>query len=229
MSSGDPSTHPERPVVIDRREGVNGELVLRRAGADHEVIANGTFLMDTRDGRSERALVREAVAGLRDARVLIGGLGVGFSLDEALHAPGVAEIVVVELEPAVVDWARTHLRAHGGAGLDDPRVRLVVADLADALETLDGGVDALCLDVDNGPGWLVHARNRRLYTDAGLARMLGHLRPGGRLAVWAAAPDAEFEARLRRRFAAVRAVAIPVPRGPDDVIYVGEVSPSRSP
>lgn len=219
----------ERPVVIDRRDGVNGELVLRRAGADHEVIANGVFLMDTRDGRSERALVREAVAGLRDPRMLIGGLGVGFSLDEALRAPGVGDIVVVELEPAVVDWARTHLRAHGGAGLDDPRVRLVVADLGEALEAVGGPFDAICLDVDNGPGWLVHGRNRRLYADSGLRRIHALLRPGGRLTVWAAAADADFEGRLRDHFAAVRAVTIPVPRGADDVVYVAEVSPSRSP
>jgi spermidine synthase len=219
----------ERPVVIDRRGGVNGELVLRRAGADLEVIANGTFLMDTRDGRSERALVREAVAGLRDARVLIGGLGVGFSLDEALRTPAVAGVVVVELEPAVVEWGRTHLRGHGGGGLDDPRVRPVVADLSDALETLDGPFDAICLDVDNGPGWLVHERNRRLYADAGLRRIHGLLRPGGRLTVWAAAADADFEGRLRDCFDTVRSVAIPVPRGPDDVVYVAAVSPSRSP
>ena len=223
VSPDDPVSCHDRPVVIDRREGVNGELVLRRAGADHEVIANGTFLMDTRDGRSERALVREAVAGLRDARVLIGGLGVGFSLDEALCAPGVAEIVVVELEPAVIDWARTHLSRHGGAGLDDPRVRLVVADLGDALEALDGPFDAICLDIDNGPGWLVHERNRAVYADAGLRRIHGLLRPGGRLTVWAAAADAEFEVRLRERFAAVRSVAIPVARGPDDVVYVAEM------
>ena len=218
---------PERPVVIDRRDGVNGELVLRRAGADHEVIANGTFLMDTRDGRSERALVREAIAGLRGARVLLGGLGVGFSLDEALRAPGVAEVVVCEIEPAVVEWARTHLRGHGGAGLDDPRVSLVVGDLRDVLESLDGPVDAICLDVDNGPGWLVHDRNRRLYADAGIALLRSRLRPGGRLTVWAAAADAEFEARLRDRFGAVRAVAIPVPRGDDDIVYVAESSPIR--
>ena len=229
VSPGEPRSRGERPVVIDRRQGVNGELVLRRAGADHEVIANGTFLMDTRDGRSERALVREALAGARDARVLIGGLGVGFSLDEALRAPGVAEVVVCELEPAVIDWARTHLRAHGGAGLADPRVRLVVADLGDALETLEGPFDAICLDVDNGPGWLVHERNRGLYADAGLERIHGLMRPGGRLTVWAAAADPGFEARLCARFGLVWAVAIPVPRGADDVVYVAEVSPSRSP
>jgi spermidine synthase len=110
------------------------------------VIVNGTFLMDTRDGRSERALVREAVAGLDEARVLLGGLGVGFSLDEALRAPSVAEVVVCEIEPAVVQWARTHLREYGGAGLADPRVSLVVADLGETLESLDGPVDAICLD-----------------------------------------------------------------------------------
>jgi spermidine synthase len=218
---------PERPEVIDRRAGVNGELVLRRMGAHHEVIANGTFLMDTRDGRSERVLVREAVAGMQDARVLLGGLGVGFSLDEALRAPGVAEVVVCEIEPAMVEWARTHLRGHGGAGLDDPRASLVVGDLGETLESLDGPFDAICLDVDNGPGWVVHERNRRLYADAGIALLRRRVRAGGRLTVWAAAADAGFAARLRDRFDAVRTVAIPVPRGEDDVVYVAESSPKR--
>jgi spermidine synthase len=212
----------ERPEVIDRRRGVNGELVLRRIGADHEVIVNGTFLMDTRGGRSERALVREAVFGMRDARVLLGGLGVGFSLDEALRAPGAAEVVVCEIEPAVVEWARRHLREHGGAGLDDARVSLVVADLGDVLDSLDGPVDAICLDVDNGPGWFVHERNRRLYSDAGIALLRSRVRPGGRVTVWAAAADTAFEARLRAHFEAVRTVAIPVPRGVDDIVYVAE-------
>jgi spermidine synthase len=138
----------------------------------------------------------------------------------------VAEVVVCEIEPAVVEWARTYLRGHGGAGLDDPRVSLIVGDLADVLESLDGPVDAICLDVDNGPGWLVHDRNRRLYADAGIGLLRGRLRPGGRLTVWAAAADAEFEARLRDRFDAVRAVAIPVPRGVDDIVYVAEAESS---
>ncbi len=96
-----------------------------------------------------------------------------------------------------------------------------------SLEGLDGPVDAICLDVDNGPGWLVHDRNRRLYADAGIAVIHSRLRPGGRLTVWAAAADAGFEARLRDRFDAVRAVAIPVPRGEDDVVYVAESSSKR--
>ena len=229
-----PKSHDgERPVVVERRQTERGELVLRRAGAHFEVIANGTFLMDTRDGRSERALVREAVPAGTGLRVLLGGLGVGFSLDEALSLPGVGEVVVVELEPAVVEWARSHLRGCAGHGVDDPRVRLVAADLGAALGTLAGPFDAICLDVDNGPGWLVHPANAAIYADAALERMRGLLRPGGRLAVWAAAADAGFAARLGRHFAAVRTVAIAAPRGPDDVVYVASdtapVTPATSP
>jgi spermidine synthase len=216
-------------VVIDRRHTERGELVLRRAGGHHEVIANGTFLMDTRDGRSERALVRESLAGGREgARLLLGGLGVGFSLDEALRHP-VAEVVVVEVEPAVVEWARGPLRGAVEHGLDDPRVRLVVTDMR---EVIDGGgapFDAVCLDVDNGPGWLVHEANAALYDDRGLASMAAMLRPGGRLGVWAAADDPAFEDRLRSSVGPVRTVRVPVDRGDDDVVYIATVSRSRLP
>jgi spermidine synthase len=210
----------DRPVVVDRRQTPRGELVLRRADKHFEVIANGTFLMDTRDGRSERALVREAIAGKTDVRLLLAGLGVGFSLDEALRHDAVAEVVVVELEAVVVEWARTHLGGITERGLDDPRVRLVVADIRAVLEAADDEFDAICLDIDNGPGWLVHDANAAVYADATLALIGRRLRPGGRLAVWAAAPDKEFEGRLRRRFGEVSTVSIPVARGPDDVVYV---------
>jgi spermidine synthase len=210
----------DRPVVVDRRQTPRGELVLRRAGEHFEVIANGTFLMDTRDGRSERALVREAIAGKADVRLLVAGLGVGFSLEEALRTDSVAEVVVVELEAVVVEWVRAHLGGLTEHGLDDPRVRLVVADIRDVLATAEEAFDAICLDIDNGPGWLVHEANAQVYADAMLA-VIGHrLRADGRLAVWAAAPDAQFEARLRSHFAEVATVSIPVARGPDDVVYV---------
>jgi spermidine synthase len=207
-------------VVVDRRQTPRGDLVLRRAGEHFEVIANGTFLMDTRDGRSERALVREAIAGKTDVRLLLAGLGVGFSLDEALRTDAVSEVVVVELEAVVVEWVRAHLRGLTEHGLDDPRVRLVVADIRDVLETAEDAFDAICLDIDNGPGWLVHEANAEVYSDATLALIGRRLRPQGRLAVWAAAPDERFEARLRSQFAAVAKVSIPVARGPDDVVYV---------
>jgi len=214
---------PLRPVIIDRRHGVLGELVLRRAGGHHEVIANGTFLMDTRDGRSERALVAEALRGTQSARLLLAGLGVGFSLREALDAGGASEVTLVELEPAIVEWARTHLRAVAGDAVDDPRVRVVVGDLRAQMGLLNGPYDAVCVDIDNGPGWLVHERNAWLYEDAGIAAVAGLLAPGGRLAVWSSDRDTAFEHRLRALFAEVRSVEIPVARGPADVIYVAEV------
>jgi spermidine synthase len=210
----------ERPVVVERLPTAAGELVLRRAGRHFEVILDGSFLMDTRDGRSERALVREAVAGLERARVLIAGLGVGFSLDEALAAAEVAAVVVVEVQEAIVRWARSHLRAVAGRGLEDPRVELVVADLAAHLRASERRYDAICLDVDNGPGWLSRPTNAGLYDAAGLALLARRLEPGGRLAVWSSAPSAAFEARLGERFADVRRLELPARRGSDDVVYV---------
>ncbi len=211
-----------RPVVVDRRQGALGELVLRRAGDHFEVIANGTFLMDTRDGRSERVLVDEALRGTTGAHLLLAGLGVGFSLRAALDA-GVSEVTVVELEPAIVEWARTHLRAVAGDAIDDARVWVVVGDVREQIELRDGPYDAICLDVDNGPGWLVHERNAWLYEDEGIAALAALLSPGGRLAVWSSAHDAAFEQRLHSRFAEVRAIEIPVVRGPADVIFVAGV------
>src|SRR5262249_38687222 len=154
-------------------------------------------LMDTHDGRSERTLVREAVAGRRGTRILIGGLGVGFSLDEALRDVSATEVVVVEIEPAVVEWAATPLQGGNEHGPGDPRGRLGVAARGDALERL-GSSAAVCRALDNGPGWLLHGANARLYDDEGLARLRAALTAGGRLAVWAAAPDDAFAARLER-------------------------------
>ena len=201
-------------VTVERLETPRGELVLRRDGEHHEIVSNGTFLMDTRDGRSERELVRAAVPG-PGATVLIGGLGVGFSLAEALalHA---AAVVVVEIEPAVVRWNREHL---GTTALDDPRVSVVVAGLAEFLAAADDRFDAVCLDVDNGPEWTVTAANAALYGDDGLAAVDRRLAPGGTLAVWSAAASAGFEARLRDRYASVTVTEIPVPRGEPDVVY----------
>ena len=204
-------------VTVERLSTPRGELVLRRDGEHHEVISNGVFLMDTRDGRSERELVRAALRSApAGARVLIGGLGVGFSLAEALRSPGVAAVTVVEVEPAVVRWSRTHL----GADLDDPRVTVVVADLARWLPAGDDRYDAVCLDVDNGPEWTVTAGNAALYREAGLDAVDRRLAAGGTLAVWSASAAPAFEARLRRRYSSVEVVEIPVARGEPDAVYV---------
>lgn len=209
-------------VTVERLATPRGELVLRRDGGHHEIVSNGVFLMDTRDGRSERELVRAALRHAPPAaRVLVGGLGVGFSLAEALRAPGVAHVTVVEIEPAVLRWHRGPLAAHSAGGLDDPRVSVVLADLAGWLAGAGGApYDAVCLDVDNGPDWTVVPENAALYGSSGLDAVDRRLAPGGALAVWSAGAAPAFEARLRARYAHVERIEIPVARGEPDIVWV---------
>jgi spermidine synthase len=210
----------EAPVVLDRVAGRHGELVLRGDGADYEVISNGVFLMDTRDGRSERLLVAAVLDGLRaGASLLIGGLGVGYSLAEALRSDAVGHVTVVEIEPAVIAWNRGPLASVSGRALADPRVAVVGADLVDWLALTHGQFDAICLDVDNGPAWTVSESNGALYTDQGLELLRGRLAPGGALTIWSASRVEAFEASLRRAFARVETLTVEVPRGEPDVVY----------
>lgn len=210
----------EGPRVLERVAGRLGELVLRGDGTDFELISNGVFLMDTRGGASERLLVRAALERLEGpARLLIGGLGVGFSLAEALASALVERVTVVEIEPVVVAWNRTHLAARAGDPLSDPRVEVVVADLLDWLRSGGERFEAICLDVDNGPGWTVADGNRALYGEEGLALLRARLLPGGVLSVWSAAAEEAFEARLLRRFGRVERFAVPALRGEPDVVY----------
>lgn len=213
-------------VVVERREGPHGEVVLRRRGRAYEIIANGTFLMDTSDGRSERLLVDAALDALpadkRGARVLIGGLGVGFSLARAAAQPRWGEITVVEREAAVVEWHRAGYLAEFSAGaLEDPRVRVVRTDLVAYLRDTDETYDALCLDIDNGPDWTVTENNGSLYSPSGLTACRERLGPDGVLAVWSAQPSADFEDELRAAgFSQVRTLEVPVTRGVPDVVHL---------
>jgi spermidine synthase len=208
--------------LLDEVDGVCGRLVLRRVDEDFEVIANGVFLMDTRNGESERLLVSVAadlVPG--KARMLIGGLGVGYSLRAALDHPGVGDIVIVEREPAVIAWNRTGpLRDVHGDALADDRVTVLEADLVEWLGRTEERFDALCLDIDNGPRWTVTEGNAALYGDSGLDMLAGRLRPGGVLAVWSAEASAAFTRRLRARFNEVQVLDVPVPRGEPDVVWL---------
>ncbi|MFE3599014.1 spermidine synthase [Streptomyces sp. NPDC059142] len=218
------------PVTLDRREGPHGEVVLRRRGEELEIIANGCFLMDTSDGRSERLLVDAALAALApaagsgDARpsVLVGGLGVGFSLAHAAADPRWGAIAVVEREQAVIDWHRDGpLTRISGAALNDPRVVIHHTDLVKYVRTTTERYDALCLDIDNGPEWTVTEDNGSLYSPAGLAACHGRLKPGGVLAVWSANPSPRFGEALRNAgFTGVREEEIQVARGVPDVVHL---------
>lgn len=213
------------PVVLDRRQGPYGEVVLRRHGALLQIIANGCFLMDTSDGRSERLLVDAAHDALDlrpEPSVLIGGLGVGFSLAHAAADERWGRITVVERERAVIDWHRGGPLAELTAtALADPRTEIVEDDLVDYVNEISDTFDALCLDIDNGPGWTVTEGNAGLYGRAGLTSCARALKPGGVLAVWSAQPSPEFEGTLRNAgFQRVRTEEIPVARGVPDVVHL---------
>lgn len=188
-------------VLIDTAQvpGDNVELRLVQRGDDFMIVLDRNELMSSRMSASEEALADLGCAhlkGRKGARVLIGGLGMGFTLRRALKIlPADAEVVVAELVPKIVEWARGPLAHIFDGCLDDPRVRIAVGDVAWAIE--DGGWDAILLDVDNGPDGLTHAGNDKLYSARGLQVTKRALRIGGKLAIWSAYADAAFTKRLK--------------------------------
>lgn len=185
-----------------RIPGGGGEIRLFSEGEHFSIkLAGGGDLMSTRTHGSEDALARiacAAIAGRPEPRVLIGGLGMGFTLAAALVQLGPdASVVVAEIVPEVVDWNRGILGAHAEYPLRDARVDVRVADIAELLRGSAKAYDAIVLDVDNGPGGLTLKDNDWLYSIAGLGTAHGALRTGGVLAVWSAHPDPAFTTRLR--------------------------------
>ena len=200
-------------VEVARAESERGELVLRErrpvAGGPTslELRANGVFVMDTVEVGTERALARTALALVEDPRaVVVAGLGLGYTMHEVLSDSRVERCAVVEIEPALVEWLRSGLVPVGPALLADDRVTVVVADIVVALaEARDDSYDLVLLDVDNGPGYLVHAANAALYQAPALADARRTLRPGGALVVWSADQAPELESALGAVFGAVEA------------------------
>jgi spermidine synthase len=179
-----------------------GELRLMKRGADFSIMSGRIELMNSRLSGSEKALATLSctrIAGRRAPTLLIGGLGMGFTLRAALGVLGKdARITVVELVPGVIDWARGPMAEVFGSSLDDPRVTLREADVGREIAAARSLFDAILLDVDNGPDGLTRESNDGLYTLDGLAAARRALRPGGVLAVWSSGPDAKFTQRLRR-------------------------------
>lgn len=191
--------------LIDTAEipGSSGELRLYQRADEHSIAISGEGeLMSSRLFGSEQALAElgcAPVAGRAGARVLVGGLGMGYTLAAALRQLGAdAEVVVAELVPAVVRWNREYLGAHAGHPLEDARVTVREGDIARILKREHDSFDAILLDVDNGPEGLTHRENDWLYSPAGLGAAWQTLRPSGVLAVWSAGPDRGFSERLRR-------------------------------
>jgi spermidine synthase len=177
------------------------DMKLTRRGNEYMILANGLSLMSSRMHGSEEAL---ATFGCRRARtmeepcVLIGGLGMGFTLRATLDVlPRDAKVVVAELVSAVVEWNQGPLGPLAGHPLKDRRVQVDLRDVAETLRSSEGRFDAVLLDVDNGPSAFTSEGNSGLYDNAGLASARAALKPDGILAVWSAREDRKFEQRLR--------------------------------
>jgi spermidine synthase len=175
-----------------------------RRGSEYSIMTGGTELMNSRLSGSEKSLAALAcakIAGRTAPTILIGGLGMGFTLRAALEVlPSDASVIVAEIVPQVVDWARGPLSDLFGDSLDDPRVTIRLGDVATPIREADGSFDAMLLDVDNGPGGLDRPANDDLYGVDGLLIARRALTPGGVLAVWSAAPNDAFFRLLRRSF-----------------------------
>lgn len=193
--------------------GNGGELRLYRRGDEFSIrIAGRGELMNSRVHGSEDALAEQTCARLVDcgsAQLLIGGLGMGFTLAAALRRVGEqAQLLVAELVPAVVEWNRGVLGESAGYPLRDARVTVRTGDVARVLQHAQQAYDAILLDVDNGPEGLTRSENDWLYHMDGLSAAYAALRPQGVLAVWSAGPDADFRQRLRKAGFAVDEVRV---------------------
>ncbi|MBZ9906774.1 hypothetical protein FJ936_20355 [Mesorhizobium sp. B2-4-13] len=222
-------------IQLDSAKTPDGrqELRLKQRGSEFSIMLGTNELMNSRLSGSEEALATlscQRIAGHRRPRILIGGLGMGFTLRAALAELGDnAEIVVAELVPAVVAWARGPMAEIFAGSLDDPRVTIHETDVGQLVRSAPIAWDAILLDVDNGPEGIVHKGNDALYSVAGLAAARTALRPGGVLAVWSQGPDAGFTRRLKQADFAVEEVNTRAngKRGARHVIWIATNS-SRS-
>ncbi len=204
-------------------------LTLQEHDGRYAIRLEGQALMESSLSASEVQLGELATAHLTrtgPGRVLIGGLGLGFTLKSVLARVGPkASVVVTELIPAVLAWNRSFLRGLNGALLDDRRVTCVAGDVAKVLaRTLKPEYDAIILDIDNGPEAMVRRHNRQLYESVGLQRVVAALKPGGKAAFWSAGADRAFEKRMTAAGLGVEVVAArlhPGARRAAATIYVG--------
>ena len=199
-------------VEIARAETPRGELVLRERRAENaptslELRANGVFVMDTLEVGSEQALAEAALEQVEHPRaVVVAGLGLGFTMHAVLADQRVEKVAVVEIEQALVDWMRAGTIPHGPGLLADERVTVVVADIAEAMaEARPATYDLILLDVDNGPGYLVHDVNAALYEQPFLEAAGRVLRTGGVLAIWSAAESPGLARTMASAFGTVEA------------------------
>jgi spermidine synthase len=201
-----------------------GELKLARRGDEFSIRLDTIELMNSRLSASEEALATlgyQKIADRKAPRILIGGLGMGFTLRALLAvARPQTKITVSELLPAVVEWARGPMSPLFGDSLNDPRVTIDVTDVAKIMRAGHQAWDAILLDVDNGPDGMTQSANDGLYSMAGLATARRALKPGGVLGVWSQGPDASFTKRMQRSQFEVEEVKVRAHRGKSGARHV---------
>jgi spermidine synthase len=209
----------QEKVVLARETTPQGEIQLQQwietnetGQPVYEIIFNGVFLMasyNERSGKAVATLAIEPLAGERQVmRVLIGGLGMGYTLQATLDHDGIQAVDVVEIEKHIISWAKRFFGDLNSHALSDPRVRLIQMDLGDYLFQTEETYEAVILDVDNGPTWLALESNQRLYEKPTLARIKDLLTEGGVLTVWAAEKYTDFQKRLEEVFSQAEEITI---------------------
>jgi spermidine synthase len=192
---------PWLQIDTARVPGAEVELRLMQRGSEFSMMLGSSELMNSRLSGSEEALATLAckrIEAVKRPHLLIGGLGMGFTLRAALAVLGAeARIVVAELVPAVIAWARGPMADLFGDSLEDPRANILSADVVEVIQSQPSAFDAILLDVDNGPEALIRKANDALYNPKGLKAIRRALRPGGVLAVWSSGPNGSFSRRLR--------------------------------
>lgn len=215
-------------VTVARAESARGEVVLRRRDRDGalELRVNGAFVMDDQQTGTERALARLALQAVQprtadgELSALVAGLGLGFTLAEVLSDKRVGTVLVVEVEPALVEWHRAGLVTGCEAVVTDERAEVVVEDVAALLPQLAAGsFDLMLLDVDNGPEFLVYESNSALYRPGFLQECHRVLSSNGVLAVWSSTPAEPLSADLARVFGGCRTIDLPVTLGARSSTY----------
>ena len=194
--------------VLARELGRAGELVLRRRRGHLEVISNGAFLISSQNEASSRALVSAAAPRLPDRQLhgFTAGLGLGYALDEALRLPGLASVVVAEIEPVIVEWFRRYGGEMARRAEVDGRVRVLTADALDVLSASESRFDLICMDTDNGPAWLVREANAVFYSPQGVRLIRSALRPAGVAVFWSPEPSPALGRLLELEIGAVNVV-----------------------
>ena len=208
-------------MELARAVSPRGELVLRRRDDGAlELRVNGVFVMDDQETSSEELLASAALEAVRRPdRVLVGGLGLGYTVRALLADARLGQVIVAEIEPDLVSWMRSGLIP---SVLDDPRVGVVVGDVrAVVTELPDASVDAILLDVDNGPDFLVYNENSAIYTSDFLATCQAKLRTDGVLTVWSSSSSAALESAVTAVFGKCQVAPVPVRlQDRDETYYV---------